>query len=46
MNQDFLYKEYDYLSKRIDKIIPDFVINNLNPKFSIRQYQNEASSYH
>ena len=44
MNQDFLYKEYDYLSKRIDKTIPDFVINNLNPKFSIRQYQNEAFS--
>lgn len=42
--KQFLYDEYDILSKRIDKTIPDFVKNNLNPKFSIRQYQNEAFS--
>ena len=42
--KQFLYEIYDILSKRIDKTIPDFVKNNLNPNFSIRQYQNEAFS--
>ncbi|MFH1402338.1 MAG: DEAD/DEAH box helicase family protein [Patescibacteria group bacterium] len=39
---NFLYEKYDILSNRIDKTIPDFVVNNLNRKFKIRPYQTEA----
>jgi type III restriction enzyme len=41
-SNQFLYQEYDILSKRISKQIPNFVVDNLNPKFPIRPYQKEA----
>ncbi|MCK4744527.1 DEAD/DEAH box helicase family protein, partial [Candidatus Parcubacteria bacterium] len=42
MPQQFLYEEYNVLSSRIDKTIPDFVRENLSPKFDLREYQTEA----
>jgi len=41
-NQNFLYQEYNILSPRIDKTIPNFVLENLSPKFELRPYQIEA----
>ena len=41
-NQNFLYQEYNILSPRIDKTIPNFVLENLNPAFRLRPYQIEA----
>jgi len=44
MAGSFLYEEYDALSKRnrLDKTIPDYVKDNLNQNFNIREYQTEA----
>ena len=44
---DFLYENYDFLSKKkfIEKAIPeipDYVKDNLNQSFNIREYQTEA----
>lgn len=39
---NFLYEEYNFLTHRIPKKIPDYVINNLNQKFALRGYQIEA----
>ncbi len=44
MTQNFLYEEYNILSKRISKDIPGFVVENLNPSFELREYQKEAFS--
>lgn len=39
-----LKQDYDTLSKlgRLDKDIPNFIIDNLNPAFGLRAYQKEA----
>lgn len=42
--KQYLYQEYDILSKRIEKEIPVFVKENLNPNFELRPYQIEAFS--
>jgi type III restriction enzyme len=42
MENKFLYEIYDILSERISKEIPDFIKENLNPKFELREYQIEA----
>ena len=44
MPQQFLYKQLDGASKMgfLKKEIPDFVIENLNPEFKLREYQKEA----
>ena len=39
---EFLYEEYNILSKRISKKIPDYLKGNLNPLFELRPYQIEA----
>ena len=41
---DFLYKEYDILSKNsiLNKEIPSFLKDNLNKKIELRHYQIEA----
>lgn len=43
-DKQFLYQEYDILSKRINKDIPSFVKENLNKSFELRSYQIEAFS--
>ncbi len=44
MPQRFLYEQLDGASKMglLKKEIPDFVADNLNPKFELREYQKEA----
>ena len=44
MSQQFLYEQLDNVSKMgfLDKKIPNFVVENLNPKFELREYQKEA----
>jgi hypothetical protein len=42
--KQYLYQEYDILSKRIEKEIPVFVKENLNPNFELRPYQIESFS--
>ena len=42
MADKFLYEEYDVLSKRIPKEIPDYIKDNINPLFELRPYQIEA----
>lgn len=44
MTDEFLYKTLDALSSmdRLDKKMPDWVVNNLNPTFELRPYQVEA----
>ncbi len=44
MTNKFLYEELDVLSKygKINKDIPNFIRDNLNPKFKLRTYQIEA----
>lgn len=44
MPEQFLYEQLDGASKMgfLKKEIPDFVIENLNPEFELRQYQKEA----
>jgi len=41
---NILRQDYDTLSSRglISKEIPDYIINNLNPAFKLREYQKEA----
>ena len=41
---NILRQDYDTLSSRglISKEIPDYIINNLNPAFELREYQEEA----
>ncbi|HEC93018.1 MAG TPA: hypothetical protein ENI51_08530, partial [Candidatus Atribacteria bacterium] len=43
-DSNMLRKEYDTLSRYgvISKDIPDFITNNLNPAFELREYQKEA----
>jgi len=40
----FLYEQLDSVSKMgfLKKEIPDFMVNNLNPNFELREYQKEA----
>jgi len=44
MPQQFLYEQLDGASKMglLKKEVPDFVIENLNPNFELREYQKEA----
>ncbi len=44
MSQNFLYEQLDSVSKMgfLKKEIPDFVVENLNPVFGVREYQKEA----
>lgn len=44
MADKFLYEELDAVSKMgfLKKEIPDYLKNNLNPKFELRPYQEEA----
>ena len=44
MAEKFLYEELDAVSKMgfLKKEIPDFLRDNLNPKFELRPYQEEA----
>ena len=42
MADKFLYEEYDVLSKRIPKEIPDYLKDNIDPLFELRPYQIEA----
>jgi len=44
MPQQFLYEQLDSVSKMgfLNKEIPDFVVENLNPVFELREYQKEA----
>jgi len=44
MPQQFLYEQLDSVSKMrfLKRGIPDFVVENLNPEFSLREYQKEA----
>ena len=46
MPEKFLYDELDTLSKwgGLQKSVPDFVTQNLNPKYELRPYQVEAFS--
>ncbi len=43
---NFLYEELDTFSRwgSLSKDIPDYVKDNLNPKFELRPYQVEAFS--
>ncbi|MDD5463608.1 MAG: DEAD/DEAH box helicase family protein [Candidatus Moranbacteria bacterium] len=44
MSQNFLYEQLDSVSNMglLKKDIPDFIVQNLNPKFELREYQKEA----
>ena len=42
MADKYLYEEYDVLSKRISKEIPDYLKYNIDPLFELRPYQIEA----
>lgn len=44
MPQQFLYEQLNSVSKMgfLNKEIPDFVVENLNPTFELREYQKEA----
>ncbi len=44
VNMNILRQDYDTLSSRglISKDIPNYIINNLNPAFELREYQKEA----
>lgn len=44
MPQQFLYEQLDSVSQMgfLKKDIPDFVVENLNPTFELREYQKEA----
>ncbi len=44
MDKNFLYQELDVLSQwnKLEKEIPDFLVDNLNPRFELRLYQIEA----
>ena len=44
MPQQFLYEQLDSVSKMgfLKKEIPDFIVENLNPAFELREYQKEA----
>jgi len=44
MSQQFLYEQLDSVSQMgfLKKDIPDFVVENLNPVFELREYQKEA----
>ena len=44
MPQQFLYEQLDSASKMgfLNKEVPDFVVENLNPTFELREYQKEA----
>lgn len=46
MTQQFLYEQFDTVSKMgfLKKDIPSEIIDNLNPKFGLRPYQEEAFS--
>ena len=46
MDDKFLYEDLDALSKfnELDRAIPDYLKNNLNSKFELRPYQEEAFS--
>jgi len=39
-----LKQDYNTLSKlgRLNKVTPEFIIDNLNPAFALREYQKEA----
>jgi len=42
--QSFLYEQLDSVSSMgfLKRDIPDFIVQNLNPKFKLREYQKEA----
>ena len=44
MANNFLYEGLDYVSKfgKLDQEIPSYLKDNLNPKFELRPYQEEA----
>ena len=47
MNEQFLYEELDTLKKHkhLNINVPSYIKNNLNPRFSLRPYQEETFAY-
>ncbi len=47
MNEQFLYEELDTLKKHkhLNINVPSYIKNNLNPRFPLRPYQEEAFAY-